>query len=109
MTIEPDPPPRGDGSGSLSLAFLIGMNLVPLGFLLFADWSPGDVLIAYWLENVVIGLFTVVKIVTARAGGEDATRAATKIGLAAFFTFHFGIFTLVHGVFTLLLAYWIGV
>ena len=106
---EPLGPPPG-GSRWTSLTFLIGVNLLPVGFLIFGDWSPGDVLIAFWLENVVVCGFTIVKIMTARGvASDDAGETRTRVGLAAFFTVQFGMFTFVHGIFTGLFAFWIGV
>jgi hypothetical protein len=44
---------------------LLTVNAMPLLALLSGRWAAGDVLIAYWLENLAIGLWTAVRIVTA--------------------------------------------
>lgn len=112
-----------------SVLVVVAVNLVPVAFLAAGSWQPGDVLIAYWLENLVVGAFGVAKILTARGtpvagsgtftltrtvGGrttsvEQSQSAGGRLALAGFFVMHFGIFTLVHGVFTGLLAWSIGV
>lgn len=88
----------------LTSALLVVANLVPLAMLRWGGWAPGDILIAYWLENVVVGVFGVVRIMTARAPYQGIPRGF----LAGFFVVHFGVFTLVHGVFTVLIAAAIG-
>jgi hypothetical protein len=45
---------------------------MPLLALLGGRWAAGDVLIAYWLENVAIGLWTAVRIATASPQVQDA-------------------------------------
>lgn len=87
---------------TLPILFLIAANLVPLFGVIFLGWSVGNILILYWLESVLIGLLNIVKILTARGKNSKKRSAASlggKIFLAIFFTFHYGIFTLVHGVF----------
>lgn len=92
-------------------------TLLPLAGVLLLGWDWREVILLYWLENISIGLATVVRIVRAqpspamlaadtstleingkpvdlRAGG-----AAAKAAMAGFFCLHYGLFTLVHGVF----------
>lgn len=86
--------------------FVFLANLVPVAGVVFLHWDAGAILILYWVENVIIGLLTLPRILTAqgvlpqRQGGKAETRA----GLGCFFVLHYGIFTLVHGGFTLWLA-----
>ena len=49
-----------------SVLVVVAVNLLPVIFLANGSWEPGDVLIAYWLENLVVGGFSVFKIMTAR-------------------------------------------
>ena len=87
---------------------LIAVNvLIPfLGALLF-NWSLAAILFYYWLENVVVGFYNILKMSkatgttsTARINGKaySPTRNS-KFSLIFFFTIHYGLFTLVHGVF----------
>lgn len=77
----------------LSTVFLIVSNLIPLFGAIYLGWNVGAIIVLYWLENVVIGIFNVIKIMSLPA------HRAAKIGSSTFFSVHYGIFTLVHGVF----------
>lgn len=79
-------------------------NLVPLVGVLWLGWSVAMVLIAYWLENGVIGVINVPKILLAGRGVDPHWRAARSLPLAGFFVVHYGVFWLVHGVFVLFLT-----
>ncbi len=76
---------------------LIAANLVPLFGVLFGGWSTFQVMFVFWLENVVVGIYNVLKMATVRGP------AAAKVGIIPFFIVHYGIFTLVHGVFVVVL------
>lgn len=59
-------------------------------------------LLLYWIENVVVGLFNVVRMTAAardKPGG-----AAAAAGLIPFFMLHYGMFCLGHLVFTVLVG-----
>ena len=62
--------PRAARAASLML--LLTANAMPLLALLSGRWAAGDVLIAFWLENVAIGLWTAVRIATASSQVPDA-------------------------------------
>jgi hypothetical protein len=88
----------------ISVPLLIAGNVPPLFCVLFLDWSVGDIVLLYWLENVIIGVINVLRIATADApiAQDDGTPAvgaglARKLSLAGFFVVHYGIFCLVHG------------
>lgn len=136
MTNEPQTP-ESPFDRNVRLAVLIVTNLVPLAGVVFWGWSTGEIILLYWVENIVVGLVNIPKImacqgnITGKAfepppNGEPTTslgrsaRDAINTGeanepavdpsmaawagfmnipLAAFFTVHYGIFTLVHGVF----------
>ena len=49
----------------LALAALVAVNLVPLVGVAFLGWRLYDVMLLYWLENGVIGAFTLARMVTA--------------------------------------------
>lgn len=89
---------------------LIAANLVPLIGAVWFGWDVTTVLLTYWLENGIVGLLNVPKMLL--AGGKEqplsAVGAAAGIGgwvaLTLFFVVHYGIFWLVHGVFVIVLA-----
>jgi hypothetical protein len=74
-------------------AALVLANLVPLAGVLFLGWDALALLLLYWLENLVVGAFTLLRML--RAGGVKA------LGLGAFFAFHYGFFCAIHGMFVL--------
>ncbi|GAA1925594.1 DUF6498-containing protein [Nocardioides hwasunensis] len=104
----------------LSTFGLVVGNLVPLWAVWAGHMSVGDVLIAYWLENVVYWALTIVKISTAQGLAADGRQPTIRVNgrvvdasrnrgmLAGFFALHYGIFTLVHGVFAGVMAVLVG-
>lgn len=93
-----------------------------LGILLFEwDWRP--VLLLYWLENITVGLGTLIAMIRTKStlpeqsgrkisftvngqllDGEDGTGSGklAKAALSGFFVLHYGLFTAVHGIFVFL-------
>lgn len=99
-----------------SLVVLVVVNLLPVWAVLTDRAGIGDVFLVYWIENVVVWATGTVRIATAEgapgAGETPATfsvnggppRRLGSAGSAAFFALHYGIFTFVHGVFTLVIV-----
>jgi hypothetical protein len=81
---------------SPSVVLLVLANLIPLGGVLFFGWQVFPIMFLFWLENVVVGAFNVLKMLLARGPG---SHVGVKLFLIPFFTMHYGIFTLVHGAF----------
>jgi hypothetical protein len=73
-----------------TLALLVA-NLVPVAGALFLGWNLSDVMVLYWAESAIIGLFNVAKI--AVVGRWMALLAGP------FFVGHFGAFMAVHFLF----------
>ncbi|MGC3961254.1 MAG: DUF6498-containing protein [Verrucomicrobiota bacterium] len=81
---------------SPSVLMLIAVNLIPLAGVLLFGWQVFPIMFLFWLENVVVGIFNVAKMLFACG---PSSNVGVKIFLIPFFTVHYGIFTLVHGVF----------
>jgi hypothetical protein len=75
---------------------LVGANLVPLLGVVLFDWDVRYLLLLYWLENLVIGAFTLVRML--HIGG------ARALAQGAFFTFHYGFFCAGHGMVVLAIS-----
>lgn len=60
-----------------------------------------SVILLFWFENVVVGGYNILKIAMARP--TDIGRWVGKVFMIPFFTFHYGMFTFVHGIFVLAL------
>ncbi len=100
------------------------VGLAPVIGVLGLGWSLGAVVVLYWLENVVLGAVSLVRIVASGLVGEikpsggpptpDLDRIFTKVEwplrlgavgfMGPFFVVHYGMFCLVHGIFVLLLV-----
>ncbi|MBT8116810.1 MAG: hypothetical protein KJO66_03190 [Gammaproteobacteria bacterium] len=80
---------------------LLLANLLPVFGVLFMDWDVGGIIVLYWAENLVIGLYTILKMLV--TGGPGA------IGLVLFFCIHYGGFSAVHGIFVLKLTEFAGI
>ena len=85
---------------SLSVQILILVNLIPLFGVLYLDWGLYNIMILYWLENLIIGAFNLIKILFASKGKSGL---AKKLFVLPFFTMHYGMFCFVHGMFILIL------
>lgn len=80
---------------------LIIANLFPLVGVIFFGWDTFLVVLLYWLENLIVGFYTILKIFFAYT--ENPLDRIFRIFPAAFFTFHYGAFCGVHGLFILFL------
>ena len=80
-----------------SVMVLIAANLVPLYGVLGLHWQVFPILLVFWMENVVIGAFNVLKMLMASPASVGTW--VGKLFLVPFFCIHYGMFTFVHGVF----------
>jgi hypothetical protein len=93
-----------------SLRVLALGNLAPLAGVMFLGWRIGDVVLLYWVENLIVGAVNVLRMAvcvprvrTGALAGSAPPRpieiAAGKTFLIGFFVFHYGMFCMGHGVF----------
>ncbi len=80
----------------IPLVALIIANLTPAVGVLFFDWDAHYLLLLYWMENLVVGGWTLVRML--HAGG------LRVLPQAAFFSFHYSFFCAGHGIFILTLT-----
>jgi hypothetical protein len=80
---------------------LIAANLVPVFGVLLFHWEVFPLMFLFWSENVIVGVFNVLKMIF--AGGGGGLGQVAKFFLIPFFCVHYGMFTLVHGVFVVAL------
>jgi uncharacterized protein DUF6498 len=97
-------------SSAIAVVLLVITNLIPLVGVLWLGWDLMLILALYWAENGVVGVINVLKILTAEGtssspstmrwsvNGRPAT-SLSRLGTAGFFTMHYGLFWVVHGVF----------
>jgi hypothetical protein len=80
---------------------LLAANAIPLFGVLFLDWDAFTIVLLYWMENVVVGFYNILKMVFAAAPHPLAHLG--KLFLIPFFMIHYGGFTAIHGFFVLAL------
>ncbi len=88
-----------------SLWLLLVSNIVTIYFAIIEHWNPATVLLIYWFQSVIIGLFNFVRILELKEfstegfgfnGRPAAPTSTTRYFSAFFFLFHYGIFHLIY-------------
>ena len=77
-----------------SVLALLLANVFPLIGVVALGWDTFLVLALFWVENVVIGVYTALKMLLVSSAAVPA-----RLSAALFFCVHYGIFTAVHGIF----------
>lgn len=84
------------GRWDISTAALVIANALPVVGVLFLRWKVFPLILLYWLENVVVGAFNVLRL--AVANPKDPAGWLGKLFFIPFFCIHYGMFIFVHGV-----------
>jgi hypothetical protein len=79
-------------TGRVSLPLLVAANLLPLVGVLFWDWDVFFILLLFWFENVIIGLFGIARIVVS----SRSENTFEGLFLPVFFLIHYGGFMFGH-------------
>ena len=80
-------------SKQLSTTVFIAANLIPLVGALFFGWNAILILALFWIENLIIGLFNIIKFLSVGA----IQKQPKAFFLCIFFIFHYGAFCSIHG------------
>lgn len=80
---------------TLPLALLIAINLLPIAGAFQFGWNLYALLLLYWAENALIGLYTIAKIVTA---SKQSALGKSRSYQIIFFITHYSTFWVLHGV-----------
>ena len=91
----------GEISFTVPQLALLSANLIPIFGVLYLDWDVASIIVLYWAENLIIGLFTILKMLV--TGGIHA------LGRILFFCIHYGLFATIHGMFVLELTDYAGI
>lgn len=75
---------------------LILVNIIPIFGVIYFKWNAYDILLLYWIENVVIAIFTIPRILLAKEGS-----VIINIFHTIFFLMHYGVFSFIGGVLAL--------
>jgi len=93
-----------------ALVLLVLANVVPLLGVVYFGWDLFSIMLLYWIENLIVGLFNIPRILMAGTwGGHAPVEAqvhryiehAGRLFVAAFFALHYGGFWFAHGMFVL--------
>ena len=68
-------------SSTTSAALLVAFNLVPLAGVLLWGWNVATILVLYWVENGIIGVLNIPKILLASGPSEPPTRTLDVRGI----------------------------
>ena len=79
-------------TGRASLILLVTANLLPLAGVLLWDWDVFFLLLLFWCENVIIGLFGIARLIV--AANNDTLKEGLLLPL--FFLVHYGGFMFGH-------------
>jgi hypothetical protein len=82
---------------SVSVIMLVAANMIPVYGVVALDWQVFPVVLLFWIENVIVGLFNILKMVS--CSPNVPLQWGAKVLAIPFFCVHYGMFTLVHGVF----------
>lgn len=85
---------------SLPQLALLLANLVPVFGVFYLDWDVSSIIVLYWAENLIIGGFTLLKMLV--------TGRAAALFRMLFFCVHYGGFCAIHGMFVLELTRFAG-
>jgi len=88
---------------SWPVTIAIALNLIPVIGVLFWGWSAFALIFLYWLENLVVGLRTLISMLATAAASGYAANWLSALFFGAFFTVHYGMFCFVHGIFVMAL------
>jgi Family of unknown function (DUF6498) len=79
------------------------VDILPIYAVIFWAWNAVPLVMLYWMENVLIGVMSIPRIFISGArfgiGG-----VIGGLFMSAFFTFHYGMFCFVHGIFLVAFA-----
>ena len=80
----------------------LALNLIPVACVWWLGWNALTLLVLYWVENVAIGVNNALKL--REIEKHEPPKAGEPFKLSGFFMLHYGLFTVVHGVFAFLVG-----
>lgn len=104
----PTPHTRQRHPSLLALVLIVLTNAIPAVGLLWLGWDAGQLLVLFWCESVIVGLFTLPRIVTAQGIDPPTIRKGVvmpndvplnPIAGVVTFVLNYGAFCVVHGMF----------
>lgn len=81
----------------MPIVVILLLNLMPVYGVFVWQWKTFDLIFLYWLENVLVGVFTVMRMLV--RPNAHILMLIPALFMAGFFSVHYGGFTFVHGIF----------
>jgi hypothetical protein len=75
----------------------LAVDLAPVWAVFVFGWTATPLVALYWLENIVIGAFTILRMIGTALS--SVVSLAMALLTVPFFFFHYGMFCFVHGIF----------
>ena len=75
----------------------LAVDLLPIAAVILFGWKAVPLVALYWLENLVIGAFTILRMIGTVAN--NVVNIGIVLFMVPFFTVHYGMFCYGHGVF----------
>ncbi len=75
----------------------LAVDLAPVWAVFVFGWTATPLVALYWLENLVIGVFTILRMIGTALS--SVVSFAMALFMVPFFFFHYGMFCFVHGIF----------
>ncbi|UKN00951.1 DUF6498-containing protein [Paracrocinitomix mangrovi] len=78
-----------------SVYSIVGMNVIIILLAIIMKWTLFDLLFAYWVENLSVGIFNIMKMIKSQGGIDDSSEGSAvpagclKIFMVPFFLVHF--------------------
>lgn len=82
-------------------ALIVLFNTLPLLGVLQGDWQVFELMFLYWLENIIIGVFSALLVILHPAKAPQ--NFIKHVFIALFFSLNYGAFCLIHGIFVFIL------
>ena len=80
----------------------LAVDLAPVWAVFVFGWTATPLVALYWLENIVIGAFTILRMLGTALS--SFVSLAMALFMVPFFFFHYGMFCFVHGIFVRVFA-----
>jgi len=87
----------GDFALTPPIAALLAANLITIVLAIIEGWDLASVLFIYWAQSIIIGIFTIITLLTAGTAQPASVRGGrsslkVRIFFAGFFALHYGAF-----------------
>ena len=87
---------------------IIISNLTTIVFAILGKWNVFEIMLVYWLQSIIIGLFNIIHILLLKEFAIDGhlnISRLIRLGIAALFTVHYSIFHFVYIMFLFYLGF----